>query len=66
MELEYANHELKRLATSVKTQVINLIRFGKYNEAQNVLQQIKALIPDDEEIEQLESEIALKRRTFER
>ena len=66
VELEYANHELKRLATSVKTQVINLIRFGKYNEAQNVLQQIKALIPDDEEIEQLESEIALKRRTFER
>lgn len=54
---EQAASELQRLGIQVKQKVREFMQMGEYDSARAVLMQIALLLPEDEEIRQLENEL---------
>ena len=52
-----ARSQMRTLAIQVKAKIPGLLAQGMANEAYQILQQLKALVPDDEEIPELEKRI---------
>lgn len=55
-----ANAQMRTLAIQVKAKIPGLLAQGMTDEAYQILQQLKALVPDDEELPELEKRIAAR------
>ncbi len=60
-EQEQANNEMQMLAVAVKKQVRNLLSQNMLDEAQGILQQLRTLVPNDAELQELETELQRRR-----
>ncbi len=56
-EAKEANAQMRTLAIQVKAKIPGLLAQGMANEAYQILQQLKTLVPDDEELPELEKRI---------
>ena len=55
-----AKSQMRTLAIQVKAKIPGLLAQGMVDEAYQILQQLKALVPDDEELPELEKRVAAR------
>lgn len=54
--------EFMKMGETIKQQIHHIIQLGKFPEAQEILGQLKALLPNDAELEELEQKISMGER----
>lgn len=59
-EAKEANSQMRTLAIQIKAKIPGLLAQGMADEAYQILQQLKVLVPDDEELPELEKRIAAR------